>query len=89
MRLAERHPRPIHLLLSDIVMPGLSGPELAQRLALGRPGMRVLYMSGFGSRLSTGFGSLSAQVTFLHKPFTPEILAARVRESLNRDMVQG
>jgi two-component system cell cycle sensor histidine kinase/response regulator CckA len=89
VRLAEKHARSIHLLLSDIVMPGLSGPELAQRLALSRPDMRVLYMSGFGSRLSTGFGSLSSQVALLHKPFTPEILATKVRECLNRDVVQG
>jgi PAS domain S-box-containing protein len=87
MAFAERHPAPIHLLLSDIVMPHMSGPELAQHLVPLRPRMRVLYMSGFGNRLSTGFGAMSPAVEILHKPFTPERLASKVRECLNRDAV--
>ena len=73
----------IHLLLSDIVMPGLSGPDLAQRIVSQRPGIRVLYMSGFSSRLKTEHGSLSGGVTILHKPFTPESLVRAVRECLD------
>jgi CheY-like chemotaxis protein len=88
IRIGDTHGGPIHLLVSDVVMPLLSGPELAQRLVPARPGMRVLYMSGFGNRLSTGFGSLSSGVSLLHKPFTPEALAAKVRECLNRDVLQ-
>jgi DNA-binding response OmpR family regulator len=53
-----------------------------------RPDMRVLYMSGFGNRLATGFGTLSPAVTVLHKPFTPQGLATKVRESLNRSAAQ-
>jgi two-component system cell cycle sensor histidine kinase/response regulator CckA len=82
LEIAERHPAPIHLLLSDIVMPELSGPDLAQRVVRHRRDMRVLYMSGFSHRL--GLGTLSAGVGLLEKPFTPERLATRVRECLNR-----
>ena len=89
IRLAEQHSGPIHLLLSDVVMPGMSGPELAQRLVRRRRDMRVLYMSGFGSRLTTGSGSLSPAVALLHKPFTPTALAAKVRDSLNHHVVHA
>lgn len=88
IRLSERHPGVIDLLLSDIVMPRMSGPELAQALVPFRPEMRVLYMSGFGNRLSTGFGSVSPAVALLHKPFTPAALATKVRQCLNRDVAQ-
>jgi hypothetical protein len=73
----------IHLLLSDIVMPGLSGPDLAQRIVAHRADIRVLYMSGFSNRLKTEHGSLSAGVTILHKPFTPETLVRAVRDCLD------
>jgi two-component system, cell cycle sensor histidine kinase and response regulator CckA len=74
---------PIHLLLSDIVMPGLSGPDLAQRIVAQRPDVRVLYMSGFANRLSTQLGSLSPGVSILRKPFTPEHLVRTVRDCLD------
>jgi CheY-like chemotaxis protein len=82
LQIAESHPATIHLLLSDIVMPAMSGPELAQRLVSKRRHLRVLYMSGFLDRLGTSFGALSPGVSILHKPFTPDQLARRVRESL-------
>jgi DNA-binding NtrC family response regulator len=82
--LAEQHPAPIHLLLSDIVMPELSGPDLAQRVVRHRRDLRVLYMSGFSNRLATSSGVLSGAVGVLEKPFTPERLATRVRECLSR-----
>jgi PAS domain S-box-containing protein len=84
LEIAAHHPAPIHLLLSDIVMPILSGPDLAQRVVRDRREMRVLYMSGFSNRLGTGVGALSAGVAFLEKPFTPERLALTVRECLSR-----
>jgi hypothetical protein len=73
----------IQLLLSDIVMPGLSGPDLAQRIVAQRPDIRVLYMSGFANRLKTEHGSLSTGVTILHKPFTPDNLVRAVRDCLD------
>jgi PAS domain S-box-containing protein len=82
--LAAEHPAPIHLLLSDIVMPELSGPDLAQRVVRHRQDMRVLYMSGFANRLGTDTGMLSPAVCVVEKPFTPDKLAAKVRECLNR-----
>jgi two-component system cell cycle sensor histidine kinase/response regulator CckA len=83
LRLAADSTSRIHLLLSDIVMPGLSGPDLAQRIIAQRADLRVLYMSGFSNRLSTEHGSLSAGVTILHKPFTPEHLVRTVRDCLD------
>jgi PAS domain S-box-containing protein len=83
-RIAEEHSNAIHLLVSDIVMPGLSGPDLAQRIACRRPQMRVLYMSGFAGGLNTASGTLSSGVTVLPKPFTPEQLAQQVRACLDR-----
>jgi CheY-like chemotaxis protein len=84
LEIAECHPTEIHLLLSDIVMPELSGPDLAQRVVRYRRDVRVLYMSGFASRVENGVGLLSAGVSLLEKPFTPERLVATVRDSLNR-----
>ncbi len=81
--IATDHNGPIHLLLSDIVMPGLSGPDLAQRIVAQRPDVRVLYMSGFANRLSTQLGSLSPGVSILRKPFTPEHLVRTVRDCLD------
>jgi CheY-like chemotaxis protein len=83
-RIAEEHSSAIDLLVSDIVMPGLSGPDLAQRIACRRPQMRVLYMSGFAGGLNTSSGTLSSGVTVLPKPFTPEQLAQQVRACLDR-----
>jgi two-component system cell cycle sensor histidine kinase/response regulator CckA len=82
-QIAASHAGPIHLLLSDIVMPGLSGPDLAQRIVSRRPGVRVLYISGFASQLGTAHGSLSPGITILHKPFTPETLVRTVRDCLD------
>jgi PAS domain S-box-containing protein len=83
LELSATFPGQIHLLLSDIVMPVLSGPDLAQRIVAERPDIRVLYMSGFANQLQTARGSLSAGVTILHKPFTPEHLVRTVRDCLD------
>jgi CheY-like chemotaxis protein len=79
---SEAHPGRIHLLLSDVVMPQLSGPELAKRLARGRPEMKVLCMSGYTDDSIVRHGVLEARVAFLQKPITPEVLTAKIREVL-------
>jgi signal transduction histidine kinase len=80
----RRHEGPIHLLLSDIVMPGLNGPDLAQRLVPHRADMAVLYMSGFAHFAGSEIGSLSGRASFIQKPFTSDALASAVRESIDR-----
>jgi CheY-like chemotaxis protein len=84
--LGTDHAGPIHLLLSDVVMPDLSGPDLAQRLVGRRPTLRVLYMSGFSNYLATHLGVMSRQAGFISKPFAPETLASRVRQVLDSHM---
>jgi CheY-like chemotaxis protein len=80
---SEKHPSTIHLLLSDVVMPQMSGPELAKRLASARPGMRVLCMSGYTDDSIVRHGVLEAHIAYLQKPITPEALTTRVREILD------
>jgi two-component system cell cycle sensor histidine kinase/response regulator CckA len=79
----ERHPQPIDLLLTDVVMPHMSGPELAKRLAVTRPRMRVLCMSGYTDDSIVRHGVLDARVAFIQKPITPASLAKKVREVLD------
>ena len=79
LALAAGHLGPIHLILTDVVMPGLNGPEVAARIVALRPEIRVLYMSGY---TDTSLPRLAAQAPLLQKPFTPEALADRVRELL-------
>ena len=80
---SEMHSGTIHLLLSDVVMPQVSGPELAKRLASARPGMKVLCMSGYTDDSIVRHGVLDAHIAFLQKPITPETLTTRVREVLD------
>jgi PAS domain S-box-containing protein len=79
LELADRHTEPIHLLLSDIVMPGMLGDELASRLLERRPDTKILYMSGYAGDLMSGSGVLPAGVTVLPKPFSRDELLAAVR----------
>jgi two-component system cell cycle sensor histidine kinase/response regulator CckA len=74
---SEGHPGTIDLLLSDVVMPQMSGPELAKRLAQSRPNMKVLCMSGYTDDSIVRHGVLSASIAFLQKPITPETLTRR------------
>ncbi len=73
----------IHLVLTDIVMPKMSGPELAKRLRSIRPGIKVLYMSGYTDDTIIRHGMLDQMTAFLQKPFTPEDLLRRVRDVLD------
>jgi PAS domain S-box-containing protein len=83
LRLCAGHAGPIHLLVSDVVMPGLGGRQLAERLAESRPGMKVLFMSGYIDDAVVRHGVSAAEVAFLPKPFTPAALARKVREVLD------
>jgi two-component system cell cycle sensor histidine kinase/response regulator CckA len=83
LRLAESHEGPIQLLLTDMVMPETSGPQLAQRFATLRPDTVVLYMSGYTDHAPTSPGPSGLPVQFLQKPFTPEALARKVRVVLD------
>jgi FixJ family two-component response regulator len=73
------------LLVTDVVMPGMHGPELATQLQAARPGLKVLYMSGYTADAITDRGVLEAGIGFLEKPFTGAALARRVREMLDSD----
>jgi two-component system cell cycle sensor histidine kinase/response regulator CckA len=80
---AERHPGPIDLVLTDVVMPELGGRELVRQLAAVRPGMKVLYISGYSDEAIAQHGVLDPGTAFLQKPFTPDRLASKVREVLD------
>jgi PAS domain S-box-containing protein len=81
---AALHAGPIHLLVTDLVMPGAGGRELAGRLREQRPGLKVLYLSGYTEDAVVRHGVLEAEADFLQKPFTREALARKVREVLSR-----
>ena len=83
MEVAGQHAEPIHLLLTDVVMPGMSGPELAERLTPGRPGMKVLYVSGYTNEAVNHRLPMKEGMAFLQKPFTRQALASKVRELLS------
>jgi signal transduction histidine kinase/ActR/RegA family two-component response regulator len=84
LRIAGTHPGPIDLLLADVVMPGRSGPALAQEILQARPGLAVVHMSGYTDDAVVRHGIVDAAVTFVQKPFTPDGLLRKVREALAR-----
>ena len=80
IRIARQHRRPIHVLLTDVVMPGMNGPALAEKLTASRPETRVVYMSGY-----TGFsdyGLADLQAVIIQKPFTRGVLLQKLREMI-------
>ena len=83
LRVAAQHSGPIHLLLTDVILPGLSGRVLAQRMSEQYPQVKVLYMSGYTDNAIVHHGVLTAGVAFLQKPFTPAAFARAVREALD------
>jgi PAS domain S-box-containing protein len=83
LRLAGAHTGPIHLLLTDVIMPGMNGPDLAGLLAEGRPKLKCLFMSGYTADVMMRRGMLGAGRPFLSKPFSRDDLARKVREMLD------
>lgn len=82
-QVAAQTPGPIHLLLTDVVMPGINGRVLAERLASLHPTMKVLYMSGYTDSFIAGHGVLEEGIHLLRKPFTEEALMRKIRELLD------
>jgi len=83
MSLAGAYAGEIHLLLTDVVMPGISGKESSERMKKVRPNLKVLFMSGYTADVIAQRGVLDRSVAFLHKPFSPVELAAKVRQVLD------
>jgi PAS domain S-box-containing protein len=82
-RMVEEHPGDIHLLLTDVVMPEVSGRELKERIDALRPGIKCLFMSGYTADVIAREGVLDPDVHFLQKPFSLETLAVKIREALS------
>jgi CheY-like chemotaxis protein len=83
LRLAEQHPMPIDLLLADVIMPGMNGPELARVLVARQPDMRVLFTSGYVDRALVRESVIEAGHRFIQKPFSPDSLLREVRVTLD------
>jgi CheY-like chemotaxis protein len=83
MQIAVAHEAVIHLLLTDVIMPGMNGRELAQRISEIRPNVKVLYMSGYTENVIGRNGTLDAGIRLLQKPFTLRDLKNKVREVLD------
>jgi signal transduction histidine kinase/CheY-like chemotaxis protein len=88
VRLCKEFDGRIQLLVTDVVMPQMSGRELAEQVALLRPETKVLYMSGYTDDAIVRHGILEDNVSFIQKPFSPDVLALKVREVLDRPIVQ-
>jgi hypothetical protein len=83
IRICSDNPGPVHLLLTDVVLPTASGHELARRLLHFRRQIRVLFMSGYPAETIVQRGLLEPGAVFLEKPFTPDALAKKVRQALD------
>ncbi|MBE9547619.1 MAG: response regulator, partial [Proteobacteria bacterium] len=82
LRVSKEHEGPIHLLLTDMIMPKMGGKKLAERLQPLYPRMKVIYMSGYTDNTIVRHGVLAPKLNFIQKPFTPEALARKVRKAL-------
>ena len=89
IRRAAKHNGRIHLLLTDVVMPEMSGPRAVEQIRALHPGIKVLYMSGYTDEAIVHHGILESGQPFLQKPFLPNTLARKVREVLNAQASAG
>ncbi len=84
-QLAEAHSGPIQIMVTDVIMPGMTGPKIAELVAPRRPGMKILYISGYSDESIVRHGLMGPGRAFLSKPFGPELFLRRIRESLDAD----
>jgi len=89
LALAERNSEPIHILVTDVVMPEMNGKELKTRIQTLKPNIKVLYISGYPDNVIVHRGILERDVSFLQKPFTIDSLVAKVREVLDKKAPSG
>jgi DNA-binding NtrC family response regulator len=89
LNIASKRQAPIHLLLTDVVMPEMSGSELAEQFAEFRPASKVLYMSGYTDDAIVRHGILRPGIAYLQKPFSPDALSRKVREVLDSSAANG
>ena len=82
LEICARHDGPIHLLLTDVVMPRMSGPRVAEQVAAVRPDIKVLYMSGYTDDSVVRHGVLTQEMPFIQKPLSPIALRKKIREVL-------
>jgi PAS domain S-box-containing protein len=82
LQISQGHSGPVHLLLTDVIMPGMTGKELSERLRQSRPDTKVLFMSGYSAEVISRRGLLEPGIHYIEKPFTPEALAQKVRSLL-------
>jgi CheY-like chemotaxis protein len=82
-KVGRSHKTPIHLIVTDVVMPKMGGREAAELLAPHLPGVKVLYMSGYTNEAIVHHGVLESGISFLEKPFTPDALLRKVRKLLD------
>jgi len=81
--LSDAHNSPIHLMLTDVIMPGMNGPQLFTRICERRPEIKVVFMSGFSNGELTKTGTLPANIPYLGKPFSIAVLIRKIRETLD------
>lgn len=87
LHLAQDYQSPIHVLVSDVIMPNLSGAELGEKILVFHPEVRILYVSGYSNDAVVRHGVAAGQLDFLEKPFTPSALAAKIRTLLDKPAV--
>ncbi len=89
LRVSQQHSGPIHLMVTDVVMPKMAGPKLAALLANERPEMKVLFVSGYAEKTVLQHGNIDVTTAFLQKPFSLKMLARKVREVLEASEVHA